>query len=53
MNILKDVITLIKLWDKTVIGTTSLGTCTVFKLLSERISPHGNGFLASMSQDGI
>ena len=46
-----DYVAVIKLNYHPVIGPIPLGTCIIFKLSSERISPHGDGSIFSMSHD--
>ena len=51
MSILKDYGAVLRLYDHLVIVKIYLGTCTIFKILAEGISPHGDGLILSMSQD--
>ena len=46
-----DYVAVIKLNNHPVIGPITLGTCIIFKLSAERISPHGDWLLFSTSQD--
>ena len=52
MKILKYVGAVLKFLDHPVIGPILLGTCTIFNPFEEAISPHIDGFVVSMSQDG-
>ena len=53
MSRIKDVSAVLKLQYHLVIGPIYLGTCNIFKLLVENISPHGDGLLVSIFQGGI
>ena len=46
-----DYVSVVKLNYHPVIGPKPLGTCIIFNLSSERISPHGDGSIFSMSHD--
>ena len=52
MRSLKDVGTVLKLQENYTISPIYLGTCTILKILAEMISPHGDGLIVSISQDG-
>ena len=51
-NSLKYVNTVLKLCYHLVIDKIYIRTCTVFKILEERIDPNCDGFFVSMPQDG-